>query len=175
MAAEGPGVSPLGCLSFDLTHKESHVPLLNQEGCCGRPPGHEMGQQTPPGLMSRSIQGDLGLAVTAQCQEEGLGSLAFPELPGTRVGAEGWYHHSSQPMAEMSIHPPKSVQNNLISLKELLAACRGGMGKGQQEEGTPQHAGRNLDRKTRAPPFCGLYPFLITGTQPTMVLPGPAH
>lgn len=43
----GLGSSPLGCLSFDLTHKESHVPLLNQEGWCGRPLGHGMGQQTP--------------------------------------------------------------------------------------------------------------------------------
>lgn len=45
---------------------------------------------------------------------------------GPRVGT----HHSSQLMAEMSIHPPKSVQNNLISLKELLAACQGGVGEG---------------------------------------------
>ena len=37
---EGPqrglGSSPLGCLSFDLTHKESRVPLLNWEGWCGK-------------------------------------------------------------------------------------------------------------------------------------------
>lgn len=72
-----PGVSPLGCLSFDLTHKESHVPLLQPGGLLWEASGHEMGQQTPPGLMSRSIQG-LGLAVTAQCQEEGLG-MAFPD------------------------------------------------------------------------------------------------
>ena len=84
----------------------------------------------PPGLMSRSVQGGLSLAVTAQCQQEGLGLLAFPELLGTRVGAGVGTHHSSQPKAEMSIHPPKPVQNNSISLKELLAACRDGVGEG---------------------------------------------
>lgn len=45
----------------------------------------------PPGLISRSVQDGLSLAVPAQCQQEGLGSLAFPELLGTKVGAKGWY------------------------------------------------------------------------------------
>ena len=48
MAAEGPGLSPLGCLSFDLTHKESHVPLLNQEGWCGSLVGKPRGKATDP-------------------------------------------------------------------------------------------------------------------------------
>ena len=35
MAAEGPGVSPLGCLSFDPTHKDSHVPFSTRRAGVG--------------------------------------------------------------------------------------------------------------------------------------------
>lgn len=39
----------------------------------------------------------------------------------------GWGWHPSRPTANSSvIHPPQPLQNNLISLEELLAACQGG-------------------------------------------------
>lgn len=59
--------------------------------------------------------------------------MAFLELLGARVGDGGW--HRSQPTANCSlIHPPQPLQNNLIGLEELLAACPGGA----PEEGPTQ-------------------------------------
>lgn len=99
----------------------------------GGAPGHEMGQQAPTWHEQVPRPWQPQPATRSSAREGGLGSLAFSELPHARTGAKGWY--PSQPPADcLLIRPPQPLQDNLISLKELLAAC---WGRGQPEEELP--------------------------------------
>lgn len=130
---------PLGSLSFDPSAGPTAGPFLTGRAVVWAP-GREQDDRPLPDTGRCPGQGSLARCSSALRERPGLTGLS--RAPGARVEAGGW--RPSQPPADCSvIHPPQPLQNNFISLGELLAACQGGA----PEEGPPTPQGGALIRQ----------------------------